>query len=216
MSNEVKRYDPINSDGTCGMCIEDADYGAYVEYADYASLEAELARVQTVKDNYCALLFEANAELAHLRAGQEPVAYITGQFAGRCVIEAINRAAVLPTGMALYAAPPPSAVPAGWKPVPVEPTQEIREAIDLLCDDHRAFDDSEAFWHYLLDSAPSAPKADDPVKQMLLEALNGMLLHIREPESESEFQWPEHFKKQKEAFVAARAAIAAAQEGRKV
>ena len=33
------------------------------------------------------------AELAKLRAGQEPVAYITGQFAGRCVIEAINRAA---------------------------------------------------------------------------------------------------------------------------
>ena len=53
MSSEVKRYDPINSDGTCGMCVEDADYGAYVDYADYAALEAELAR---------------------LRAGQEPVA----------------------------------------------------------------------------------------------------------------------------------------------
>ena len=37
----VKRYDPINSDGTCGMCIEDADYGAYVEYEDFAALEAE-------------------------------------------------------------------------------------------------------------------------------------------------------------------------------
>lgn len=45
MSNEVKRYDPINSDGTCGMCIEDADYGAYVEYADYATLEAENAKL---------------------------------------------------------------------------------------------------------------------------------------------------------------------------
>lgn len=62
-------------------------------------------------------------------------------------------------------------------------------------------------------AAQSAPKADDPVKQMLLEALNGMLLHIREPESESEFQWPEHFKKQKAAFAAARAAIAAARKG---
>lgn len=38
---EVKRYDPINNDGTCGMCVEDADYGAYVEYADYAALEAQ-------------------------------------------------------------------------------------------------------------------------------------------------------------------------------
>lgn len=43
---DVKRYDPINSDGTCGMCIEDADYGAYVEYADYAALEAELAKLR--------------------------------------------------------------------------------------------------------------------------------------------------------------------------
>ena len=46
MTRQVKRYDPINSDGTCGMCIEDADYGAYVEYEDYAALEAELARVK--------------------------------------------------------------------------------------------------------------------------------------------------------------------------
>lgn len=41
MNRKVKRYDPINSDGTCGMCIEDADYGAYVEYEDFTALEAE-------------------------------------------------------------------------------------------------------------------------------------------------------------------------------
>lgn len=46
MSSEVKRYDPINSDGTCGMCVEDADYGTYVEYADYAALEAECERLR--------------------------------------------------------------------------------------------------------------------------------------------------------------------------
>ena len=46
MSSEVKRYDPINSDGTCDMCVEDADYGAYVEYADYAALEAECERLR--------------------------------------------------------------------------------------------------------------------------------------------------------------------------
>lgn len=48
MSSEVKRYDPINSDGTCGMCVEDADYGAYVEYADYAAIEAECERLREV------------------------------------------------------------------------------------------------------------------------------------------------------------------------
>jgi len=49
---------------------------------------------------------------AAIEAKAAPVAYITGQFAGRCVIEAINRAAVLPTGMALYATPPaPATVP---------------------------------------------------------------------------------------------------------
>lgn len=82
--SDVKRYVT-----TCD-CMSPAAWGDYVRYDDYAALEAELAK---------------------LRAGQEPVAYITGQFAGRCVIEAINRAAVLPTGMALYSAPQPSAVP---------------------------------------------------------------------------------------------------------
>lgn len=46
MSSEVKRYDQINSDGTCGICVEDADSGAYVEYADYAALEAECERLR--------------------------------------------------------------------------------------------------------------------------------------------------------------------------
>ena len=74
--SDVKRYDPINKDGTCGVCIEDADYGAYVEYADYAALEADRDRLKTIADNYCALLMDANAELARLRAGQEPVAVV--------------------------------------------------------------------------------------------------------------------------------------------
>ncbi|MBN7822218.1 hypothetical protein [Bowmanella yangjiangensis] len=34
----VKRYDPINSDGTCGICVEEPGYGAYVEFADYDAL----------------------------------------------------------------------------------------------------------------------------------------------------------------------------------
>ena len=178
--SDVKRYDPINSDGTCGMCIEDADYGAYVEYADYAALEAELATVKKVAYGNIELLEEnqnLKAENAKLRAELE-----------RRAVD-------------------------GWK-----------LAVDNVAGYAHLYNSGSGIIHEiraeharLLAAAPSAPKADDPVKQMLLEALNGMLLHIREPESESEFQWPEHFKKQKAAFVAARAAIAAArQEGGKI
>lgn len=44
----------------------------------------------------------------------------------------------------------------GWKLVPVEPNEAIRDAINLLCDDHSAFEDSDAFWSYLLAATPSA------------------------------------------------------------
>lgn len=46
MNREVKRYDPVSSDGRSARCIEDADYGAYVEYEDYVALEAECARLK--------------------------------------------------------------------------------------------------------------------------------------------------------------------------
>jgi len=49
----------------------------------------------------------------------EPVARVTGYYAGRCVIEPLDQAAVLPTGMALYAAPAP-AVPPGYVLVPAD------------------------------------------------------------------------------------------------
>ena len=45
----------------------------------------------------------------------EPVARVTGYYGGRCVIEPLNRATVLPTDMALYAAPQPvSQEPVAW------------------------------------------------------------------------------------------------------
>lgn len=52
-------------------------------------------------------------------------------------------------------------VPEGWRLVPEVPNEAIRDAIDLLCDDASAFDDSEAFWHYLLAAAPAQPAAHD-------------------------------------------------------
>lgn len=60
----------------------------------------------------------------------------------------------------LFDAPQPIAAE-GWRLVPVEPNEAIRDAIDLLCDDHAAFDDSDAFWHYLLAATPSPAKRGD-------------------------------------------------------
>ena len=68
MSTEVKRYDPINSDGTCGMCIEDADYGAYVEYADYSALKAERERLRA---QVSALQSDANSWQSGYDKGRE-------------------------------------------------------------------------------------------------------------------------------------------------
>jgi hypothetical protein len=43
--------------------------------------------------------------LLYLTPAQEPVAYVTGVYAGRFVVAPLNPAMVLPTGMALYAGP---------------------------------------------------------------------------------------------------------------
>lgn len=75
---------------------------------------------------------------AALEAKAAPVAYITGQFAGRCIIEPINRAAVLPTGMALYSHPQPSAgVPEGYALIPqrMHLSEEAIESITVHCGD---------------------------------------------------------------------------------
>ena len=53
----------------------------------------------------------------------EPVARVTGYYAGYLSIATVD-GRVLPTGTALYLAPPAPSVPDGWKLVPVEPTPE--------------------------------------------------------------------------------------------
>ena len=53
----------------------------------------------------------------------EPVARVTGYYAGYLTIATVD-GRVLPTGTALYTAPPAPSVPDGWKLVPVEPTPE--------------------------------------------------------------------------------------------
>jgi hypothetical protein len=45
--------------------------------------------------------------LQHITPPQrQPLAYVSGYYAGYCVIEPLNRAMVMPNGMALYTAPP--------------------------------------------------------------------------------------------------------------
>ena len=53
----------------------------------------------------------------------EPVARVTGYYAGQLSSTTVD-GRVLPTGTALYLAPPAPSVPDGWKLVPVEPTPE--------------------------------------------------------------------------------------------
>ena len=54
--SEVKRYDPINSDGTCGICIEEPGYGTYVEFADYDALHAEAEALRAQRDKMAQIL----------------------------------------------------------------------------------------------------------------------------------------------------------------
>lgn len=69
-------------------------------------------------------------------------------------------------------------VPDGWKLVPVEPTEVMRKrAQDYLAAEGMIVSDWLVHTAYteMLPAAPSAPKADDPVKVQLLEALDGMM-----------------------------------------
>ena len=66
----VKRYDPINSDWTCGICIEDPDYGAYVEFKDYdspQSLNAEL--LEALVEVTASLAWNAHGECRAIHDG---------------------------------------------------------------------------------------------------------------------------------------------------
>ena len=143
MSSEVKRYDPINSDGTCGMCVEDADYGAYVDYADYATLEAELATVKKVAYGNMELL-EENANL-------------------RAELERLG-----PDGWRTHSV---NFARAERCPQTIETLQAAWDRDQELIDDQRAEIASLKQTVNQLRQKLSAPKADDPVKAQLLEAL---------------------------------------------
>ena len=99
MNRKVKRYDPINSDGTCGMCVEDADYGAYVEFADYAALEAENAKLRAelerrVPDGFVLVPCEPTPEMviaaeeAHMPFGDMDIALRMAMLAAPAPVQA--------------------------------------------------------------------------------------------------------------------------------
>ena len=67
--------------------------------------------------------------------------------------------------------------PDGWKLVPVEPTPEMVSAAEEA---HMPFGDMDIALRMAILAAPSAPKADDPVKQMLLEALENTATWIEQ------------------------------------
>ena len=97
----------------------------------------------------------------------------------------------------------------GWKLVPVEPTPEMVSAAEEA---HMPFGDMDIALRMAILSAPSAPKADDPVKVQLLEALEAAEkklciaeYHLDKGEDDSVVFESE--------ILLARAAIAAARKG---
>ena len=64
-----------------------------------------LAESGWAEHKYATALATIRAARAQEQAEQEPMARVTGYYSGLCVIEPLNRATVLPTDMALYAAP---------------------------------------------------------------------------------------------------------------
>jgi len=83
---------------------------------DWSMLEA----AQESLREHMARIKELEAQLA--QPAQEPVAYVTGVYAGRFVVAPLNPAMVLPTGMALYSTPQHTAT---WVGLTDEEIKEI-------------------------------------------------------------------------------------------
>lgn len=108
----------------------------------------------------------------------------------------------------------------GWKLVPVEPTPEMVSAAEEA---YMPFGDMDIALRMAILAAPSAPKADDPVKQMLLEALEALSksapsaccvdFHHRPCDYHGADKPCPALDRYEAARLAARAAIAAARQG---
>jgi hypothetical protein len=90
------------------LAIEQAERVKRAEEAFAAASEGmkgEQAEKQEHHAAGCALLKIPSRD-CDCQEMREPVAYVSGYYAGYCVIEPLNRAMVMPNGMALYTAPP--------------------------------------------------------------------------------------------------------------
>ena len=97
----------------------------------------------------------------------EPVARVTGYYAGYLSIATID-GRVLPTGTALYLAPPAPSVPDGWKLVPVEPTPEMmRSGMNVPFNKAARHN---AVYRAMLKEAPQPPKlSDERIREIWVE-----------------------------------------------
>ena len=120
------------------------------------------------------MLRAADALEANLRAGQEPVLYVNGEYLALALDNTDKEGRIASASTVkghycdtpLYTTPQPSAgqddhaeqvlvmVPAGWKLVPVEPTPEMVRAAEEA---HMPFGDMDIALRMAILSAPSAP-----------------------------------------------------------
>lgn len=86
------------------MARELEDTGRLTSLSESAEREAFVQKnrkIQCALEDYLRNLTETTPPLPV----QEPVAYVTGMSFGRFIVEPLNRAMVLPVGMALYSSP---------------------------------------------------------------------------------------------------------------
>jgi hypothetical protein len=113
---------------------EDRDRDFLFQYQCTMLDKAITAIKQALTDSALDRMAENARELGmDYEPAQEPVAWVTGLHAGRCVIQTINPAAILPVGIALYTTPPNVATPLAaqrqWQGLTDEEKQEWIDAM---------------------------------------------------------------------------------------
>ena len=106
----------------------------------------------------------------------EPVARVTGYYAGYLSIATVD-GRVLSAGTALYLAPPAPSVPDGWRLVPYTPTVLMLERAEYAVNNRPQPSKYEPsampaiiFWTAMLNYAPEAPQDAEPPADVELQA----------------------------------------------
>jgi hypothetical protein len=93
---------------------------------------------------------EGNASEVRSTDTGEPVAYVTGTYGGRFVVEPVNRAMVLPVGMAFYTTPP------SVEAMRIETLEKVAKVCDDLYKHDRKSSGYDEGWNDALDIAEQA------------------------------------------------------------